>query len=604
MSLTNNTTEAYLSREPFRELLATPRFAGQGAFRPHIVLIGLAPLTLGSVLVDGVPYTSSLEALSFAVLVSLATAVVFFIVSGRLITLLVSQESFARTSLTVLVFGITEAIRTGVFSQSMVMSGADLEMLWPHRILGGSMTGMLVLGIVSLISVDRERYVAEYERLVDRQEQLARELESLNHTITRFIDDLTTNVREVVDTALRSVTSSQRAASTKEVVDEIVNVSENVVRPLSQEVSAALPQASTPSTLRPNVSTRRVFQLATLVAPFQPVGMPLVIFMLFFSASLFLVSPRVGIPLLTLTVIGVWANHFVGARFVQPRMSSWPIHWRVIVTTVMYSLGFYIALVAILIFRGYGTTLDRLGTLAYVLVIVSLVSWGVALIPAIREGQREIIADMHAATASLMQVRARNEVRLRRDKQRLSSVIHGDVQATLMATALKLQKDLYTGDAVVDVVNQTREAIMASLENVSGSIPTRTVETVQQTLTEFWDGLVTVSWVIPPELRHIVDSDDDLPEMLFQVLREAITNAAKHGRASHIRIEMSAPTGTHLVCRVYDNGSSDPTGAGQGAGTQFFHAVADQVIRERVNGETVLTLSIPLPQPIQVVSIS
>lgn len=596
MALTINAPRGYSSQESLRERLVTPRFAGLEAFRLHVVLIALAPLTLGSILVDGLPVAPVPSVISFAALVSLASAVLFFLVAGRITDAVFTRESFQRTVVILAVFGATEAIRTIVFSQLIVSSGAPLEMVMPHRLLGGSMTGMLVLGITALISVDRDRYFAEYARLSDRQTQLSQELEALNYTISRFVNDLTTNVREVVDTALRSLASTHSGKSAKEVVDEIVNVSENVVRPLSQEVLEALPKQSDGRLGEPKVSLRRVLYLATVVAPFQPVAMPLVIFMLFFSASVFIVSPNTGLLLLTLIVSGVWLCHVVGARVLQPRMLNWATHWRVIVTTLMYSAGSFVSLAVILFSRGSGAALDRLGTILYVHIIVAVLSWGLATIPAIREGQREVIADMHETTASLMQVRARNEVRLRRDKQRLSSLIHGDIQATLMATALKVQQGNYTGDALVEVINDIREHILSRFEQGDDADTRRTMASVQDDLNQFWDGLLTLSWNVSPQVHTVVDRDDDLPEMLFQVLREAITNAAKHGRAQSVMVSVHIDSETHIVCRVADDGVPQPKTEHPGVGTQFFNAVADTVSRHHSDEGTVLTLRMPLPQ--------
>ena len=603
MSLPHSNRRIDRPRETLRQILVTPRFAGPEAFRLRIVVIALTPLTLGSILVEGLPFTSSVSVISFAVVASLVSAAVFFIASGHLINKAFPHEGFARTALTLAVFGVTEALRTTVFSQIIRMSNPDLDLLLPHRLLGGSMTGMLVLGIVSLLSVDRDRYYAEYERLVNRQHALARELEALSSSISRFIDDLTTNVREVVDQALGSLGAPKRATSTQEVVDRIVDVSENVVRPLSQEVSAALPALTDQGYEQPRVSLRRVFELTTIVAPFQPVGMPLVIFMLFFSASLLLIPQPTGLLILSLSAIGVWASHAYGVRYVTPRMPHWPIHRRLAVATALYSLG-SLAPFAIIVFdRGYGTTLNRPATIIYVVIFVALMSWGLALIPAIREGQREIIADMHAATASLMQVRARNEVRLRRDKQRLASIIHGDIQAILMATALKVQKDNYTADDLPSVIDQTREAILSSFEHAKDAVSNKTLATVQKTLTDFWEGIVSIHWSIAPDLPALVDADEDLPELLFQVLREALTNAVKHGRASTVRVSLTLDADNHLVCQVVDNGQSGSDNFDPGSGTEFFHAVADAVTIDRGKKETVVTLLISLRQGIQATSV-
>ena len=590
-------------REAFRDLTGTPRFAEPGAFRLRTVLIGLFPLTIGSMLVDGVPHTTSAALIVFAGVVSLLAAVIFFLVGGRVVNVLAPERGASRVVLTLVVFGGTEALRTALFSNIMVMNGVPLEMLLPHRLLGGGMTGMLVIGIVSLLSADRDHYTRDYSHLMERQAQLTRELEDLHHTIDRFIDDLMTSVREAVDSALRPIGSHPGSPSTKEVVEQIANVSEHVVRPLSQEVSSALPNNTNGPETQPRISFRRVFELTTLVAPFQPVVMPLVIFMLFFSASLFLVPPRTGLALLLLTMAGVWLTHALAARFIHPRMPQWSMLWRIVVASAIYPFGFVMSVTAILVHRGYGTTIDRLSTLSYVLIIVTLVTWGLAVIPAIRVGRQEIIGEAQAATASLLQVRARNEVRLRRDKQRLSSIIHGDIQAILMATALKIQRQEFSAEQLREAIESARIAIGSSLEHATSPAPRKTLESVHQSLTDFWDGIVTLHWDIDPTLHQVVDDEEDLPETIFQVLREAITNSAKHGKAEMVNISLWADEDKRVVCRVIDNGSFTAASRIPGGGTQFFNAVSESVTLERVGDETVLTVALLTQETPQAVSV-
>ena len=590
-------------RETFRDFIVAPRFAKPEAFRLRTVLIALVPLTIGSMLVDGIPHTSSPALIVFAGVVSLLAAVVFFAVGGRVVNFLAPERGASRIVLALVVFGGTESLRTGLFSHIMVMNGVPLDMLLPHRLLGGGMTGMLVIGIVSLLLADRDQYTRDYEKLMDRQAQLTRELEDLNHTIGRFIDDLMTTVREAVDSALRPIGSPAGSPSTREVVEHIVNVSEHVVRPLSQEVSSALPKNTLGAETQPRISFRRVFELTTVVAPFQPVVMPLVIFMLFFSASLFLVPPRTGVALLLLTMVGVWLSHALAARFLHSRMPQWSMVWRVVVASAIYPFGFVMSVTVILVERGYGTTIDRLSSISYVLIIVTLVSWGLAVIPAIRGGRQEIIKEVQAATVSLLQVRARNEVRLRRDKQRLSSIIHGDIQAILMATALKLQRQKFSAQQLRDAIDHARTAIDESLKHATSPASRKTLGSVHQSLSDFWDGIVTLHWDIDPDLHLVVDSDEDLPETIFQVLREAITNSAKHGKAETVNISLTVDEEKRIECQVSDNGSFISATRIPGAGIGFLHAVSESVSLERVGDKTVLTVALLTQETPQAVSV-
>ena len=92
--------------------------------------------------------------------------------------------------------------------------------------------------------------------------------------------------------------------------------------------------------------------------------------------------------------------------------------------------------------------------------------------------------------------------------------------------------------------------------------------------------------------------DDELATDLVATLREALSNTARHARASSIDVTLSA--GPELVLRVVDNGVGPPTAQTErGKGLHNMEARAERhggnfSLQPGAAGGTVLEWSVPL----------
>jgi signal transduction histidine kinase len=265
-----------------------------------------------------------------------------------------------------------------------------------------------------------------------------------------------------------------------------------------------------------------------------------------------------------------------------------------LVIALFYAVGPVTVLLALTAFTERGLGDSAATTIAYVVLVVEFVSWGLAVLPALRQGQRNILHELVATTSELAQVRSRTEVRLRREKQRLATIVHGDIQSTLMATALKLQQKGVTSADVPGIIEHARSVIAATLADMDRSDTATTFDAITAGVNDAWLGLVELTWKTGRGVKNAVNSDGDLAETLWQVLREATTNAVKHGRATKVSIELSVNHGHHLLCEVSDNGVTRELGSHVGGGSRLFHAVADRVELVRRGNCTTLILSILL----------
>lgn len=581
------------------------RLAGEKAFAPTAAAVALLPLSIGSVLNDGLDKGASLPLSAYAALGALVVSFVFFVVAGGIVQRVWPEATNPRFVAVLVVYASTEILRTNMVALLLLRYAVEVDLVWPHRLLAGGLTGMAVIGVAAIVLNDRAHYVAQYRQLVFRRQELERELDNLNQNIGAFIDQLRDSVREAVDAALNPIVDDARKRhSAREIVEDIVRVSEDVVRPLSHQVSAALPAdtQSVPRTRPPRVSFARLVQLTTTVAPFQPRVVSLIVFMLLFSASVFLLAFPVGALFLVSALTVGFVTHWFGQRYVQPRLPSWSLWLRVVVISAVYPAGFLITVLGLIAFREQGITVDRVSGLGYPLLIIEFLSWGLATIPAIRAGQREILEEGVETTSELAQIRARAEVRLRREKQRLAATVHGDVQSILMAAALRLQHPDTTREDALSIVSEARAAIARTLDEA------RMAETVWpgleelcQRLVDSWSGVVEISCQTDPLAREVVDRNQDLAETVWQVAREAVTNAAKHGRARSVKVAVGVSDDGHFLSfSAVDDGTRVSADELRGGGSRLFDAVSENWTRQSGDTGTELELSIPLPVPLQV----
>lgn len=570
-------------------------FTHRRAFSPVTVAVALLPVSVGSVLVDGLPMGATPPLAWYAALGSFVVVFVLAVSLGAVVNRALPQPSPGRAVSVLVVYAASEVGRTMLFAWAMARNGLEFDPLLHHRILAGALTGMLLFGLVSRVVNDHSAYVADFVELTTKQRELETELKQLSSNLESFIDTLREFVAQTVDGALSPIIERfHDRKSVRKAIDDIVTLSENVVRPLSHDIYEAFPDSAVQDRRAPRVSVTTLLSLTTTVKPFQPGLIALAFFMLLLSASMFLIPFPEGLVSLLLFTAVTAGIHWVGARYLHPRLPGWSALRRFVTIASVYAAGPLGVLLALTALSEGGLSTGLLMTFVYVVLVVEFVSWGIAVLPALRQGQQSALGDLVATTSELSQVRSRVEVRLRRAKQRLAAVVHGDIQSILMATALKLQQKGITESDVPGIIEHARSTIATTLADATRSEPLTTYDAIKSGVNDAWSGLVELGWKTGRGVKKAVDTDSDLAETLWQVLREATTNAIKHGRATDVRIGLSVIGGEHLVCEVSDNGDVRELGTRVGGGSRLFHAVADRVELARRDQQTVLTLAIPL----------
>jgi two-component system sensor histidine kinase DevS len=213
------------------------------------------------------------------------------------------------------------------------------------------------------------------------------------------------------------------------------------------------------------------------------------------------------------------------------------------------------------------------------------------------------ISDRVEAETRLHQ--AAQEMRLLEDRERIARDLHDIVIQRLFAAGMSLQgaaSIIDEPDAVerIDRVIDELDETIRELRTAIYGLQTHTVRTgglregVMRVIAEERDALGTEPRVSLDGLVDVVA--DDVAEHLLAVLREALSNAARHAQASSV--EVSIQVNDAVTLRVVDNGVGLSGGSSSGRGLQNMADRALEMggrseVRDRPGGGTVVEWTVP-----------
>lgn len=213
--------------------------------------------------------------------------------------------------------------------------------------------------------------------------------------------------------------------------------------------------------------------------------------------------------------------------------------------------------------------------------------------------RRVIARDLAShGTQSLIAERSSTEA-LYVSSQTLSRQLHGLVQSRLLGLAAAIE---HRGLAV-DAVDAELEAIADQLVALGGAVdgsltPTNLSNQDEwQQLLEGWEGIVDIE-LAEESKPFVIATLRKLPESL-EILREAITNAYRHGKATRVQVSGYSDSPKTFTFRVVDNGYG-PRNGKPGLGSALLDAWSQGAWGLTMNpeGGAELRVTLPLEHPV------
>jgi signal transduction histidine kinase len=161
--------------------------------------------------------------------------------------------------------------------------------------------------------------------------------------------------------------------------------------------------------------------------------------------------------------------------------------------------------------------------------------------------------------------------RLNLVRTNLAKHLHNNVQSQLVALALKLKalgENWPTETSDTQITRTEALQTIASIGQVADQTKSQ-ISSFESSLTElkdFWQGALKVSIDVTPDSKSLLNTDAALSSRVLKVLRECLTNAAKHSVDGSVTIKIALQSGKiQLVSSNKVSSSSagsKPTGLG------------------------------------------
>ncbi len=459
--------------------------------------------------------------------------------------------------------------------------------LW-YRLLGGP---LFVYGAISMLAIFNSSRLRHENTLAELEAEKA-ELDELRGGIRERIRlqraDLLKRVQTVLAPAVEQV-NSELQNSPSSISMKLRDVVDTVVRPLSHDIGKGSKVDTEVETISRRASV--VYSKSKFPSRLSAGAMIVPELAIFATASIAIVSNWISFPQAPqlasfISLIVIYATYKVIQKLLD-RV------WVPFLVALLVSLGAAVA-------TGFTTRIAlqvagfKFHDAVFYQFILSqvLITLVVFYMQFLRTQRRDAESEMTQVVSDLaiLNSQLRQEVWLNR--RRIASILHGSVQAALYASAIRLAKIDSPSQDEIDSVQSDIEAAIGKLESADGA---ETFAEVLNQIREVWEGAVEVQLPqITPDIAAQIEGNPVASACAAEVVREAVSNAVKHGKAEHIVISVEM-TGPHLLgITVSNDGQPLPAAIEAGYGSSILDEVAFTWQLENRGGFTVLGAAIAI----------
>ena len=447
-------------------------------------------------------------------------------------TILRNTHKKSRPITTLSVFALAGAARGFSVAWGLEFFGITAQADYEDRMRAGAVI-ILIWFAVSAVMVDGIRnYRKTYAELSDKFEKVQLLREQGAEKLRGTQNQLTEQIRLTLSDALRAGSSSS----------DIHKSVDSLVRPLSHRIQLADPKLD----IEVKVPRRRlrlapVLRTAINEVPFNPLWVILMSVLGTLYSRFWQVGPTALID--SLAIVAVISAFFLAARKLGLK-GIWTL-------PVWFVTGVTVALIPAMIAGSL-----RAGNTSDVILLSLNVVMPAAIVSSIGAFDREASKNLEklAGAVSILQWQTSSfEQREWVQRQRISRFVHSELQSRLRAFALRM--DFAGREPSEQELSQLRQECDRSL----------LAESRQQDFSMFlddirklWEGVLDIEVVADQQVLAQLARDPYCSAAAIEVVREAFSNAVRHGKANRATLTLELEGEEHeplrLSIEVLDNG--------------------------------------------------
>lgn len=552
------------------EKLFTPRFRMARALQQigstyalsNETLIGAAvPIILSNLVLD-----FGREQGSFATWLLIAILGYLSVVAVLLSVRVILRGKPASALAMIVAFLFAGFVRGAVIYFSGRSLGAIPVSEWQYRFFGSPLFILIAMSLVAVLVSNSVRATEELRALETSRKALEQRLSSMRTEIAKLNAEVAGRVSGLISPVIQDLIARLSAARSSELKAEIASLRstvDDVIRPLSLDVAQTTDQIANPNVEPAKLGFRENFRLDVplLVAnQVVPLWSAALITLISTPAAVVFYQTEAFTALLIFAFSTLLVLEAAALVFRNTTAKAW--------------VAFFIQ---VFVFASAGLTANALigvaqldaGLYPVVRIVALTITIGLAMfIGQVRQTQRYAGQQQVRAVneqLELLNSQARRELWLNR--RRIATVLHGPVQAALYASAMRLAQAKRPSRALIKSVNAELAKALEILkfERMSS---VRLREVLQE-IVDVWAGNCEVYVNVSKQVYQLAKRDANLSEAIAEVLREATSNAIRHGAATEVEIE--ARVAKNLIeISVLNNGSVSLAKAKQGFGSRLY----------------------------------
>ena len=410
---------------------------------------------------------------------------------------------------------------------------------WLFRLGGGGIAGLVItIAGAALIgaSVDHQRVIA---KLTETRDALMQTRNSSPETLAQAREDIAAMAGETLLPRLRALDkalngSKKSSQNVSKMADQIREIISQEVRPtsssLAQRVEKALsiqPEAPSSKSVRLGLPER--FNLANALAPGVTFGISLMLCL----ATFVPLTDRVTSAL---SLVGAVLLYLILRASVKLLQRAKPVN--LIPGTLILGLIGAVSTIPLSVLTQWSVpkflNLTAMPVQSAFIMAVLVVGIGYTkIVDAERAGfEKELTEFNQELERELKWIDAQIWV-IRRD---WAYLLHGRVQSALTAALARIGSATEVDSETISLVHQDVErARKALMDGISRPFD---LEDSLAEIAESWDGICELELDFEPAAVTSVKNDLGLARSINEILREAISNAVRHGNASRVEIKL------------------------------------------------------------------